>query len=153
VLEPIDASLDHFALAVASFVERYAPYPVRTRGDDWLDATLAQCGSQSCAVVAFVAGQAFWAQPRAPATDAFDRAVVDESHELRRVVFLAAGEREHERVALAISAQMDFCTEPSSAAAERAGSPFFPPAACWWARITVPSTQCISQSSNPRPSV
>src|ERR1700723_3008717 len=77
---------------------------------------------------------------------------IDEAYELRRVVLLTAGEREDERVAFAISTQMDFCTEPSSAAAERAESPFFPPAACWWARITVLSMQCISQSSNPRPS-
>lgn len=45
LLEPIDASLDHVALAVASFVESYGPYPVRTRGNDWLDAAPAQRGS------------------------------------------------------------------------------------------------------------
>lgn len=65
-------------------------------------------------------------------------------------MFLAAGEREDDRIAFAISAQMDFRAEPAAAAAEGAGSPLFPPAACWWARTTVLSTQCISQSNNPR---
>ena len=152
LLEAIDASLNNVAPAVTSFVERYGPFPVGTRGNDRLDAALAQGRSQSRTVVAFVAGQSCWTQPWAAATDPLNRTGIDEAYELRRVVLLTAGEREDERVAFAISAQMDFCTEPSSAAAERAESPFFPPAACWWARITVLSMQCISQSSNPRPS-
>ena len=45
LLESIDASFDHIALAVPSFVERCGPYPVGTRGNDWLDAAPAQCGS------------------------------------------------------------------------------------------------------------
>jgi hypothetical protein len=117
LLEPIDASLDHIALVVASFVERYSPYPVRTRGNDWLDAAPAQCGSQSRAVVAFVAGQAFWPQPRATATDALDLTGIDEPHELRRVMFLPSFRSRYARVSRLSSRSP--ATAPSIAAAGR----------------------------------
>src|SRR2546430_14309309 len=49
-----------------------------------------------------------------------------------------AGQAQRERAALALAGEVELGREPAPAAAERlAGPPPFPPAACWWARITV----------------
>ncbi len=50
---------------------------------------------------------------------------------------LARGEREAARQAKAVDDDVDFGAQPASRASDGVvRTPFFPPAACWWARTT-----------------
>ncbi len=50
---------------------------------------------------------------------------------------LARGEREAARQAATVDDDMDFGAQPASRASDGViRTPFFPPAACWWARTT-----------------
>ncbi len=50
---------------------------------------------------------------------------------------LARGEREAARQARAVDDDVDFGAQPASRASDGVvRTPFFPPAACWWARTT-----------------
>lgn len=72
--------------------------------------------------------------------------------ELRAVVDVPAGEREHKGTAAAVAGQVDLRTQPAAGPAEcltGPGPPIRAPAACWWARTIVESTQTIDQSTSP----
>src|SRR5213076_1338602 len=81
----------------------------------------------------------------------FDRPLVQEGLEHGGLVLLPRGQHQRHRLATALGAEVDLGAEPAAAAAERFGRrvPPFAPAACWCARMTVPSTKCSSQSSSP----
>jgi hypothetical protein len=111
------------------------------------DATIAQSTAKLIAIVSLVARKMRWPQARATATDTPYLSDVHKPQELRRVVRFASRNRECERVSACISSEMYLRTEPSAATSEGSRSPFFPPAACWWARTTVLSIQCVSQST------
>ena len=58
-----------------------------------------------------------------------------------RLVLLARRQHDGQRLAAPLGLEMDLRAEPALAAPEglRRRVPPFAPAACWWARITVPS--------------
>jgi len=64
---------------------------------------------------------------------------------------LSGADQEVHWVAMGIGDQVDFRREPASRPSEGlcAGPPFAP-AACWWARMTVPSSITHSVSASPR---
>jgi hypothetical protein len=66
-------------------------------------------------------------------------------------VALARRQHQRHRLAAALRAELDLHAEPALATAERFRRrvPPFAPAACWCARITVPSTKWTAQSSAP----
>jgi hypothetical protein len=149
LLEPTEATLNDIATAIALSIEFHHSSAITTRWDYWYDATLTESNAKLVAIVSFVAGKMGWSQAWATATDAPYLSDVDKPQELRRIVRFASRDREREWVSGRISSKMYLRTEPSAAASKRSESPFFPPAACWWARITVLSIQCMSQSINP----
>ncbi len=56
---------------------------------------------------------------------------------------LARGDHEAARPAKAVDDDMDFGAQPASRASDGVvRTPFFPPAACWWARTTEESRKC-----------
>lgn len=74
-----------------------------------------------------------------------------EAHCVATLVHLTRAEHEIHRVAVGIGDQVDFGREPAPRPAKplRAGPPFAP-AACWWARMTVPSSITHSVSASVR---
>src|SRR5215212_12067689 len=115
------------------------------------DAAAAARLADGPAAVAFVAGYALGAHPGPPAAGPPHRALRQQLREHRCLVRLAGREYQGQRLAAALGAEMHLGGEPALAAAERLlrRVPPFAPAACWCARITVPSTKCSSQSSAP----
>jgi hypothetical protein len=153
VLELVEAPLDHISASVALNVDCYFAFTVTTGGNYRRYTPRTQGFAYLTAVVAFVAGKIDGVLPRTPAPDSLYFGHVHESQQVWCIMFFAASYLESERVSAPISSQMYFRTEASSTASERPSSPFFPPAACWWARITVLSTQCMSQSMRPFASI
>ncbi len=74
-----------------------------------------------------------------------------EAHRVATLVRLARAEHEVHRIAVGIGDQVDLGREPAPRSAKplRAGPPFAP-AACWWARMTVPSSITHSVSASLR---
>jgi hypothetical protein len=111
--------------------------------------------------VAVVAGRAPRPQARPAPPRTADRVPVQQRLERDLLVPLAAGQRRRDRPALAFGAQVQLGREFAAAAAQRLPGlrltpPTAPswraPAACWWARMTLASTKCRSQSTSPRAS-
>src|SRR3954451_18455764 len=71
------------------------------------DAALAQGLPDAPAAVGLVAGQLGRPQARPPPADAADRAAVDQGGDLLAVMHLPAGQREGDRLAVALAAHMD----------------------------------------------
>src|SRR5918995_3709010 len=81
------------------------------------DAALAQGEPDAPAAVGLVAGQLGRSQARLAPTDAADRAAVDQGGDLLAVMHLTTGQREGDRLAVALAAHMD--RETAARAAER----------------------------------
>lgn len=149
VFEPIEAALDYVSAAVPFTINRDDAFACTSRWNNRRYAAFSEAISDLVAVICLVSGKICGAQARPTATNSLDFAQVHELQELRRVVRFAAREREGDGIATTISSQMHLRSKATSAASKRARSPFFPPAACWWARMTVLSMQCVSQSRSP----
>src|SRR5215210_8731696 len=132
-------------------IKRAAAALVGLARDGRPDAATAARLADGPTAVAFVAGHALGAHARPPAAGPPHRALRQQLREHRRLVRLAGREHQSQRLAAALGAEMDLGGEAALAAAERLlrRVPPFAPAACWCARITVPSTKCSSQSSAP----
>src|SRR4051812_31991319 len=99
------------------------------RGRSWADAALgrdhrgnaalAQSEPAAPAAVGLVASQLGRPQARPSPADAPDRAAVDQGADLLAVMHLAAGQREGDRLAVALAAHMDLGGETAARAAER----------------------------------
>jgi hypothetical protein len=88
-----------------------------------------------------------WAPPAGPSHGALFQQLLEDG----RFVLLARGEHQGQQLATALRAEVDFGGEPAPAAPEgflRRVAPFAP-AACWCARMMVPSTQWTVQSTCP----
>src|SRR3954453_11535996 len=147
VLQPVDQALDDVALPVCLAVEVGLTPLVSLGWDCRGDGALAQGLPDAPAAVGLVAGQLGRSQARPSPTDAADRAAVDQGGDRLAVMHLTPGQRDGDRLAVALAAHMD--RETAARAAERlvlgAGVP--PPLARpgWWARTTVLSRKCSSQ--------
>src|SRR5215212_10709388 len=146
-----DQVLHPVAPPVEPPLEGAAPALVGLARDGEPDPAAAARLADGPAAVALVAGHALGAHARPPPTGTPHRALGQQLREHRRLVRLAGREHQGHRLAAALGAEMDLGGEPTLAAAERLlrRVPPFAPAACWCARITVPSTKCSSQSSAP----
>src|SRR4051795_3291375 len=136
---------------VARPIKRAAAALVGLARDGRPDAATAARLADSPAAVAFVGGHAPGPPAGPPAAGPAHRALGQQLREHRRLVRLAGREHPGHGLATALGAEMDLGGEPALAAPEGLGRgvPPFAPAACWCARITVPSTKCSSQSSAP----
>jgi len=88
---------------------------------------------------------------RPAASRSTDGTLVHQRLEDGRFVLLSRSEQDGERLALALGLEVHLRAEAALAATERLGfwRPPFAPAACWCARITVPSTNWTLQSTSP----
>ena len=142
LFQPIDQPLHPIAFALDRPVERPRAALVRLAGDRDPDAAPPQVGPDLAAAVALVADDPLRAQPWPSTPPPFDRPLLQQLLEGRRLVALAGGQDEGDRLAVARGADMHLGAEAALAPSERLGLwvPFFAPAACWWARTTVAST-------------
>src|SRR5918912_266652 len=101
--------------------------------------------------VALVAHDPLGPDAGPPAARTPHRARLQQWRESGRLMPLPRREHQRHRFATALDAQVDLGREAALAAPEgfRRRGPPFAPAACWCARITVPSTKCNSQSNLP----
>ena len=142
LVQPIDQPLHPVAFAVERPVE-WAGAPLVCRaGDGAADAAPPQVCPDRPTAGALVAHDAPGPQPRTPAPRPFDRPLLQQLLEGRRLMALARGQYKGDRLAAALTAEMDLGAEAALAAAEGLGwrVPLFAPAACGWARMTVAST-------------
>ena len=120
-------------------------------GDGLADATSPESNTVTAAGVAFVARDAARSHARSSASGATDGAPVHERLEDGRLVLLTRSEQDRQRLALPIGLEVHFGRETALAAPQRLGFwvPPFAPAACWCARMTLPSTKWTLQSTSP----
>src|SRR5215210_6551877 len=146
-----DQVLHAVAQPVARPIERAAAGLVGLARDGRPDATAAARLADGPTAVALVAGHAPGPHPGSPPPGPPHRALGQQLGEHRRLVRLAGCEHHGHRLAAPLGAEMDLRGEAALAAAERLlhWVPPFAPAACWCARISVPSTKCSSQSIAP----
>ena len=145
-----DQPLNDIPLSVGRPVEGASAVLVGLVGDGVADTAAAAGLPDLPAAVALVADDALWTAAGPAASRSLDRHPVQQLVEHRRLVRLARRERHRQRLARALRAQVNLGTAAAPAAAERLlFGPPFPLAACWCARIVLPSTNCTSQSSRP----
>src|SRR3954449_7357349 len=146
-----DQVLHAVAPPVEPPIKRAAPVLVGLARDGEPDATAAARLTDGPTAVALIAGHPLGTHSWPPPARTPHRALGQQLGEHRRLVRLAGCEHHGHRLAAALGAEMDLGGEAALAAPERLlrWVPPFAPAACWCARITVPSTKCRSQSSAP----
>src|SRR5918998_2880981 len=146
-----DQPLDPVAQPVHRAVEAAAPALGPQPRDGVADATPPTVGAALPSGIALVAHHPRGALPRPAAAGAPHRALLQQRLEGGGLVALAGRQHQRQRLAAALRAEMDLGGEAALAAPQRLGFwvPPFAPAACWCARITVPSTKWTPQSSWP----
>src|SRR4051795_139678 len=151
LLAATDQVLHAVAPPVERPIKRAAAALVGLARDGRPDAAAATRLANGPTAVALIAGHAPGSHPGSPPSGPPHRALGQQLGEHRRLVGLAGREHHGHRLAAALGAEMDLGGEAPLAVAERLlrWVPPFAPAACWCARITVPSTKCSSQSSAP----
>src|SRR4051794_7544985 len=146
-----DEVLDHMASAVDGAVERPGAVLVAAAWDGVTDAAPPAVGAPGPAGVALVARDPIRPDARAAPAGPSDGALLQQPLEGGGLVALARGQHHRHRLAAALRAEVDLRREAAPAPAQRLGRwvPPFAPAACWCARITVPSTKWTVQSTWP----
>lgn len=124
---------------------------IRATRDGIADAPPPQIASETRAAVALVAHQASRTQTWTTASRSFDGALLQQLTHNSLLVPLTRREGKGHQLAAAFGPNVQFGAQSAPTAAEglSLGTAFFAPAACWWARITVPSTKWTSQSNSP----
>jgi hypothetical protein len=142
LLEPVDQPFHLVALPVERPVERSRPPLVLLVGNRDADASPPQIRPQLPAAVALVSHDALWPQPRPSSSWPLDRPLLHQLLKGGRLVALSRRQDKGYWLAAALDANVDLGAKAAFAPTERLGVwvPFFAPAACWWARITVAST-------------
>lgn len=151
LLEAVDQPFDPVALAVGGAVEADAAARFGLEaGDDGPNPSATQVGPDRPARVALVADDTGGPAAGSAAAGPLDAAPLQQRGDLRRLVALARGQDEADRLAAALGAEVELGREAAAGAAEGLGAaPFFAPAALWCARTVVPSRKCSAQSSSP----
>ena len=161
LLEAVEAPFHHVAPLVELLVEdRRAPAPaakpepvadlVGSLGDGVADAPASQPSPDGPGAVALVAQDVGGPHAGPSRTNAGHPDLLHHGGELGAVVGVPTRDREGERAAKGVAGQVDFAGQATSGASEAGAAepPFRAPAACWWARTTVESSD-TSQSMSP----
>ncbi len=161
LLEPVEAPFHNVAPLVELLVEAWrasapaaAPEPVADLvgplGDGMADAATPEPGSYRTGAVALVAQHVSRPHPGPPRPGAGHPDRFHHGGELRAVVGVPARESEGERTPESVTGQVNLAGQATPRASEAwaAASPFRAPAACWWARTAVESTD-TSHSASP----
>ena len=98
-------------------------------------------GAQGATAIALIPHGAARAHARPPGSPPLDGPLAEQPGRHGRLVLLARRQHDGKRLAAPLRLEMHLRAEPALAAPEGLGCrvPPFAPAACWWARITVPS--------------
>ena len=120
-------------------------------GDGLADAASTEGSAMAAARVAFDTRARHGRTRGRPRPGSTDGALVHEPLEDGRFVLLTRSEQDRQRLTLPIGLEVHFGREAALAAPQRFGfwGPPFAPAACWCARITLPSTKWTLQSTSP----
>jgi hypothetical protein len=151
LLEPVDQPFDLIAFTVGGPIEA-DPTPGLgfEAGNDRADPPPAQVRPDRPARIPLVTDDALRSDARPVAVRPLDGPAFQQRGDLGRLVALAGGQDEADRLAAPFGAEMDFGREAAAGAAEGlVAAPFFAPAALWCARIVVPSRKCKTQSRSP----
>ena len=142
LFEAVNEALDPVALPVDPPIKRAGPTLVRLAGNGDADAAPPQVRPNLPAAVALVPDHTLGPQLRPSPSRPLDGPLLHQALKRRRFMALARREHDRQRLPVTVGAEVDFGTEPALAPAARLGFwvPFFAPAACWWARMTVAST-------------
>lgn len=107
------------------------PYPVATG-----------IATNGTAAVALVSDDTPRTKPRTSATLSFHGTLFHQGLKHGRLVLLPGRQDNGHQLAVPFDANVDLGREPAATSSQGFGDgvPFFAPAACWWARIVVPST-------------
>ena len=151
LLAAVDQPLHSVAQAVRRAIERPAAALRAPTRDGVPNPPAPTVRSMGAPRVAFVAHDAIGPPPGPPAPRAPHGPLFQELLEDRRFVLLAGRQGQRQQLAVALRAEVDLRREAAPAAPERFGRrvPPFAPAACWCARIIVPSTKWTVQSNWP----
>src|SRR5215212_3265280 len=146
-----DQVLDQVAPAVGGAIEGAGVMLGAELGDGLADTATTEGDAVAVPGVALVAGGAAGTDARPSASGPPDRPLVHERREDGRLVLLTGREQDGQRLAGPGGLEVHLGREAALAAPQRLGfrSPPFAPAACWCARITLPSTKWTLQSTSP----
>jgi hypothetical protein len=146
-----DQVLDPVPPAVDGAVERPGAVLVTSAWDGVPDAAPSAVRAADPTGVALVARDPVRTDAGSAPAGAPDRPLLQQPLESGRLVALARRQGHRHRLAAALRAEVDLRREATLALAQRLARrvPPFAPAACWCARITVPSTKWTVQSSRP----
>lgn len=132
MLEFVEEALDEIALTVDAAVDRAMDKPLAGRGDVGLGASGPDQVEQAVGVIAAIG---------------HDVAASQAGQQIGRrlqVVGLAGGQYQADRQAVLVDDGVDLGAQSSTRAADGViRTPFFPPAACWWARMMELSIRAI----------
>ncbi len=144
------AAIDHALDAVAETVERPregagAAFGLRARNGD-SHPMLGRLRPNLPAAVALIADDPMGSALGTARATPLDSPGLHAWCQDDRLVPLSRGAHEGHQLATPCGAPVDLGTDPAPAAAQGFGrwAPLFAPAACWWARIIVPSLQGTS---------
>ncbi len=143
--------LDQMTTAVGGTIEGAGAVFRAELRDGVADATSTQAGAGAAARVPFVARDAARPDPWSATPASADGALAQQRLEEGRLVLLPRREDDGQRLALSRGLEVHLGRAAALALAERLGRwrPPLAPAACWWARITLPSTNWTLQSTAP----
>jgi hypothetical protein len=139
------------ATAVGGAIEGTGAILSAELGDGVPDPPTSEAGAVAPTRVALVARGAAGAHARPATSGSPDGPVVHQRREDGRFVLLTGSEQDGQRLAVPLGLEVHLGREAALAAPQRFGfrSPPFAPAACWCARITLPSTKWTLQSTSP----
>lgn len=142
LLEAIDRALHAIPQAVDRPIKRSGAALVRLARDRVSDPPPPQIRPDLATTVPFVAHDPLGPQLRSSTPGALDRPLFQQLRNHRALMLFARREHDGHGFASAVDPEMHFGAEPALAPAQGLAFwvPFFAPAACWWARMTVAST-------------
>jgi hypothetical protein len=141
LLAAVDQPLHALALPIPRPVKRPAPLLGAAPGDRVPNPAPAAVLAQGATAKALISHGAARAHPGPPGPSPFDGPLAEQPRRHGRLVLLAWRQNYRQRLATPLRLEVHLRAEPALAAPEgfRRRVPPFAPAACWWARITVPS--------------
>ena len=142
LLEAIDGALHQIPQAVERPIKRTGAPLIHPTRDCVADPPPPQIRPDLATTVPFVAHDALGPQLRASSATALDRPLFHQLRNHRALMLFARCEYDGQRLARAVDPEMHLGAEAALPPAQgfHLWVPFFAPAACWWARMTVAST-------------
>jgi hypothetical protein len=142
LLEAVDQALDPVALAIQRPIEGARAALVDLARDRHADAAPPKIRPDLPAAIALITDDTPRPQPGPTSSHPLDGTLFHQLLKHRRFMALARRQHDGYRLAVAVGAEVDLGAEAALAAPQgfRRWVPFFAPAACWCARMTVAST-------------